>query len=102
MKLQLQPNEQVIKASNSNHVLEDHSIDGKLVLTNQKRIYFKPSKSENDCFDFTLETKHISDVMYFNSGLFTKGMRLITAEGKDLKFKIKGRESWVKTLSQMI
>ena len=102
MKLQLQPNEQVIKASDSNQLLEENLINGKLVLTNQKRLYFKCQREVNDKFDKTLNTRDISDVMYFKAGLFSKGLRLITVEGDDLRFKLKGLDSWIKALSGMI
>ena len=102
MKLKLQPNEQVIKASDTNHMTEKETVEGKLVLTNQKRLYFKTQNDALNAFDRTLTTKEIRDVMYFKSGLFSKGLRLVTVEGDDLRFKLKGRESWAKTLSGMI
>ncbi|MDZ7776467.1 MAG: GRAM domain-containing protein [Bacteroidales bacterium] len=102
MRLQLQPNEQVIKAGDSNHVSEAKTVDGKLILTNQKRVYFKPTEIGYDSFDLQLEANQIRDVMYFKSGLFSKGLRLITQEGEDLRFKVKGCESWAKALSKII
>lgn len=102
MKLQLQPNEQVIKAGDSNQLAEAEKVDGKLILTNQKRVYFKSTEVGYDSFDLQLEANQIQDVMYFKSGLFSKGLRLITKEGDDLRFKIKSCESWAKALSKMI
>jgi len=103
MKLQLQPNEQVIKASDTNHFLtNEETIDGKLVLTNQKRLYFKSGEERGDQFDKTLSMQEIRDVMYFKTGLFSKGLRLLTANGDDLRFKLKGLDSWAKALTGMI
>lgn len=102
MKLKLQPNEQVIKASDTNQLLDENMINGKLVLTNQKRLYFKTQQESQQEFDKTLATSEISDVMYFKTGLFSKGLRLLTIGGDDLRFKLKGKESWAKTLTQMI
>ena len=102
MKLNLQPNEQVIKASDTNQLLDENMINGKLVLTNQKRLYFKTLQESQKQFEKTLAASEIRDVMYFKTGLFSKGLRLLTVNGDDLKFKLKGRESWAKTLSGMI
>ena len=102
MKLNLQPNEQVIKASDTNQLLDENMINGKLVLTNQKRLYFKTLQESQKQFEKTLAANEIRDVMYFKTGLFSKGLRLLTVNGDDLKFKLKGRESWAKTLSGMI
>ena len=102
MKLKLQPNEQVIKASDTNQLLDENMVNGKLVLTNQKRLYFKTQQESQKQFEKTLAASEIQDVMYFKTGLFSKGLRLLTVDGDDLKFKLKGHESWAKTLSGMI
>ena len=50
MKIDLKPNEQVIKAGNSKY-MNGTTVDGKFILTNQ-RIYFKPaSESDSKCGD---------------------------------------------------
>ena len=43
MKIEMNPNEMVIKAGDSNQVLNGNSIKGKLILTTQ-RLFFKASE----------------------------------------------------------
>lgn len=62
MKLNLQPNAQVIKASDTDHMTEKESVEGKLVLTNQKRLYFKLQNEALIAFDRILTTKKIKHV----------------------------------------
>ena len=44
MKIDMNPNEMVIKAGDGSHVSNGNTIKGKLILTNQ-RLYFKPENN---------------------------------------------------------
>lgn len=100
MKITMQPNEQVIKASDTTLLDNKNSIAGKLILTNQ-RIYFKaePNGSHHD--DIAIEPSDIRDVMLFNDRMFfPQGLSIITNE-KENKFRIKNREAWSKMIVKM-
>jgi len=43
MTVKLYPNEVVLKAGDTNQVIENNTVDGKLIVTNQ-RIYFKTER----------------------------------------------------------
>ena len=102
MKLKLQPNEQVIKASDINRLFEESMINGKLVLTNQKRLYFKTQQESQKQLEKILAASEIRDIMYFKTGLFSKGLCLLSINGDVLRFKLKAHESLAKTLPRMI
>jgi len=99
MKIDLKPNELVVKADDSQHIYEERKVLGKLILTNQ-RIYFH--SPENTDFNMEITPAEIEEVMYFNTNLFSSnGLNIITKEGNELKFKIKKRDSWGKAINQM-
>ena len=99
MKIDLKPNEQVIKATDSQY-MNGSTVDGKLILTNQ-RIYFKPS---NDGTDYNLEIMplDIREVIPFKTGFFSnKGLNIIQKDGLELNFKLNDRDAWCKLVNQM-
>lgn len=99
MKVDLKPNELVVKAGDSQHLNEETKVGGKLILTNQ-RIYFKSPQDER--FDMEILPTDIEEVMYFKTNLLSSdGINIITKEGRQLKFKIKQRNSWGKAINQM-
>jgi hypothetical protein len=99
MKVDLKPNEVVVKASNTQHLNDEKTVQGKLILTNQ-RVYFK--SPEHNSFDMEILPRDIEEVIYFNTNmLFPNGLNIITKEGQQLKFKIKQRDSWGKAINQM-
>jgi len=99
MKVDLKPNEVVVKASDSHHLNEEKKVSGKLILTNQ-RVYFK-SPGNND-FNMEILPNEIEEIIYFNTSmLFPNGLNIVTKEGEQLKFKIKKRDSWGKAINQM-
>ena len=101
MKVDLKPNEVVIKAGDTNHLIIDEKIKGKLILTNQ-RIYFKALNGNAGKLDFELLPKEISEVMVFNTNMFlSNGLSFITKDGRELKFTIKKRDSWCKMINNM-
>lgn len=102
MKIDLKANEMVVKATDSNRLVsESEKIKGKLILTNQ-RIYFKGLNGNAGKYDMEIEPKTIQDVLYFNSSfLFRNGLNLVTREGKELRFTLKGRSSWGEMIANM-
>lgn len=99
MKIDLKPNEVVVKASDSKHINGKGDIQGKLILTNQ-RVYFK--SPEDQTYNMEIMPRDIEEVIYFNTGMFSSnGLNIVTKEGSQLKFKIKKRDSWGKAINQM-
>ncbi len=97
MKIDLKPNEMVVKASNSTY-LNGQKIYGKLILTNQ-RIYFK---SDVESYNQEIEPKEIQEVIPFKTGFFTNnGLNIVRKDGKELNFKVKDRDTWCKLVNQM-
>ncbi|MBS3774512.1 MAG: hypothetical protein KGY70_04965 [Bacteroidales bacterium] len=99
MKVNLKPNEIVVKAGDSQHLNGKGKITGKLILTNQ-RVYFKsPEKSE---YNMEIVPTEIEEVIFFNTSAFSSnGLNIVTRAGEELKFKIKQRDSWGKAINQM-
>lgn len=99
MKIDLKPNELVVKAGDTQHLDDEKKVGGKLILTNQ-RIYFH--SPENREFSMEIMPSEIEEVMCFNTSFFSSnGLNIITKEGKELKFKIKKRNAWSKAINQM-
>lgn len=97
MKIDLKPNEMVVKASNSTY-LNGQKINGKLILTNQ-RIYFK---SEYESYNQEIVPEEIREVIPFKTGFFSdNGLNIVRKDGKELNFKIKDRDTWCKLVNQM-
>ena len=100
MKIDLKPNEQVIKAGNSKYV-NGTTVDGKLILTNQ-RIYFKPASESDSKCDMEIVPEEIKEVIPFKTGFFSdNGLNIVKKDGKELNFKIKERDAWCKLVNQM-
>ncbi len=99
MKIDLKPNEVVVKAGDTQHLNSHETVGGKLILTNQ-RVYFK-SEEKNE-YNMEIMPKEIEEIMYFKTNFLSpNGLNIITKEGKQLKFKIKKRDSWGKAINQM-
>jgi hypothetical protein len=95
MKIDLKANEMVVKATDSNYLLNKSTkITGKLILTNQ-RIYFKSTNGHTGKYDLEIDPKSIKEVMFFNPGIFVRsGLSLIISHGDELKFTLKNRSEW--------
>ena len=101
MKVELKPNEVVVKAGDTNHLLENEKVKGKLILTNQ-RLYFKSLNLDMTKSNFELLPADISEVMVFNVfSLSGNGLSLITRDGRELKFMIKKRDDWCRMINGM-
>ena len=99
MKVDLNPNEQVIKAGEAQH-LNGNKTSGKLIATNQ-RICFK-SHSELSGSVIEILPSTIREVLPFRtSWLVSNGLNIITKEGKEWMFLVKGRGDWEKLINSM-
>lgn len=101
MVVDLKANELVLKAGDSNLCADESTIDGKLILTNQ-RVYFK-TKNENFAhFNMEILPSQIKEIIYFNTlKIFPNGLNIILKEGTELKFKIGDRNSWGQALNRI-
>lgn len=94
MKIDMNPNEMVIKAGDSDHISNGTTIKGKLILTNQ-RLYFKPEINGINHSDVEIWPDDIRDVMFYNNRLiFSNGLNIITKDGNENKFLVKDRADW--------
>jgi hypothetical protein len=101
MTVKLNANEVVLKAGDTNQVVENQTIDGKLIVTNQ-RIYFKTLNSESENFNFEILFDNIKEVIYFSKGLFApKGLNVVTRDGQTLCFPLKKRDEIGQLINSM-
>lgn len=92
MKINLKPNELVVKASDIK--LESGDIN-KLVLTNQNRIYFTLNNEIKETIS------NIKDILYFDKNIFNKNGVIIITDENQYKFTIKNRNKWEKLFSSI-
>jgi len=91
----------VIKAGDTNQVVGSDTIEGKLIVTNQ-RIYFKTLKEETERFNLEIMFENILEIIYFNRGLFSvKGLNVITRDGRCLSFPLRKRDEFGQLINKM-
>ncbi len=101
MTVKLYPNEVVLKAGDTNQVVDSTKVDGKLIVTNQ-RIYFRPLKQELESFKLEILFDNILEVIFFGNGLFsTKGLNVVTRDGKNFIFPLKKRDEIGQMINKM-
>lgn len=101
MTVDLYANEVVIKAGDTTQVVNDKKIEGKLIVTNQ-RVYFKTIDSSHHNFNLEIIPENISEVIYYGKGLFSsKGLELITLDGKNHSFPLKKRDEIGQLINSM-
>ena len=101
MTVKLNPNEVVIKAGDTNQVVGKETIEGKLIVTNQ-RLYFKTMKEETERFNLEIMFENILEVIYFNRGLFSvKGLNVITRDGRCISFPLRKRDEFGQLINRM-
>lgn len=92
MTVKLNANEVVLKAGDTNQVVENKTIEGKLIVTNQ-RIYFKSIKDDTTRFNLEILFDNIMEVIFFGKGFFSiKGLNIVTRDGKNYTFPLKKRD----------
>ena len=101
MTVKLYPNEVVLKAGDTNQVVENKTINGKLIVTNQ-RIYFKTLEEETEKFNLEILFENIIEVIYYNTGLFApKGLKVVTRDGNNHRFPLKKRDEIGQLINSM-
>ena len=101
MTVKLNANEVVLKAGDTNQVFDNSTIEGKLIVTNQ-RIYFKTLKEETEKFNLEILFDNILEVIYFSRGLFpVKGLNVITRDGTCHSFPLKKRDEIGQLINSM-
>jgi hypothetical protein len=92
MTVKLNPNEVVLKAGDTNQIVDNQRIDGKLIVTNQ-RIYFRTLKEELAAFNLEILFDNILEVLFYQKGFFSgKGINVVTRDGRNLSFPLKKRD----------
>jgi hypothetical protein len=101
MTVKLAANEVVLKAGDTNQVVENKTIEGKLIVTNQ-RIYFKPLSEEMEKFNLEILFGNILEVIFYGKGFFSaKGLNVLTRDGKSLMFPLKKRDEIGQLINKM-
>ncbi|MCX6333170.1 MAG: hypothetical protein NT092_02575 [Bacteroidia bacterium] len=92
MTVKLNPNEVVLKAGDTNQVVDNQKVGGKLIVTNQ-RIYFKTLKEDTERFNLEIFFDNILEVIFYQNGIFSaRGINVITRDGKSHIFPLKKRD----------
>jgi hypothetical protein len=101
MTVKLNANEVVLKAGDTNQVVENNKVEGKLIVTNQ-RIYFKALQQEMENFNLEILFDNILEVIYYSKGLFSvKGLNVVTRDGKSHIFPLKKRDEIGQLINKM-
>jgi len=101
MTVKLNSNEVVLKAGDTNQVVNNNTVEGKLIVTNQ-RIYFKTLKEETEKFNLEILFDNILEVIYFSKGFFSaKGLNVVTRDGKCHSFPLKKRDEIGQVINKM-
>jgi len=101
MTVKLYANEVVLKAGNTNRLIENNKVDGKLIVTNQ-RLYFKTINEETDRFNLEILFENILEVIFFGKGIFSvKGLNVVIRDGKSHCFPLKQRDEIGQLINKM-
>lgn len=102
MTVKLNPNEVVLKAGDTNQLIDNNVINGKLIVTNQ-RIYFRTISSEWEKFNIEILFENIREVIYYSKGFLfpEKGLNVITVDGRNHAFPLKKRDEIGSLINKM-
>lgn len=101
MTVQLNPNEIVLKAGDTNQIIDNQKVDGKIIVTNQ-RIYFKTLDALKNNFNFEILFDNILEVIFYNKNLsFVKGINVVTRDGKSHTFPLRKRDEIGQLINKM-
>ena len=101
MTVKLNANEVVLKAGDTNQVIDHYKVDGKLIVTNQ-RVYFKTVSQEFEKHNLEILFDNILEVIFFGNGLFSvKGLNVVTRDGKCFTFPLKKRDEIGQLINKM-
>jgi hypothetical protein len=101
MTVKLNANEVVLNAGDTNQLIDNNKVEGKLIVTNQ-RIYFKALQQEMENFNLEILFDNILEVIYYSKGLFAiKGLNVVTRDGKSHSFPLKKRDEIGQLINKM-
>ena len=101
MTVKLNSNEVVLKAGDTNQVVDNKTVSGKLIVTNQ-RIYFKPLADDASIFNLEILFENILEVIFYSKGLFAlKGLNIVTRDGRSYSFPLKRRDEIGQLINKM-
>jgi hypothetical protein len=101
MTVKLNANEVVLNAGDTNQVIDNNKVEGKLIVTNQ-RIYFKALTQEAEKFNLEILFDNILEVIFYSKGLFAvKGLNVVTRDGKSHSFPLKKRDEIGQLINKM-
>ena len=101
MTVKLNANEVVLKAGDTNQNIDSITVEGKLIVTNQ-RIYFKAVEEETEKFNLEILFDNILEVIYYSNGFFAaKGLNVVTRDGKSHMFPLKKRDEIGQLINKM-
>jgi len=101
MTVKLNANEVVLKAGDTNQVKENMTIEGKLIVTNQ-RLYFKPVTDGLEKFNLEILFENILEVIFYSKGFFSvKGLNVVTRDGQSHMFPLKKRDEMGQLINKM-
>lgn len=102
MTVKLYANEVVLKAGDTNQVIDNNTVEGKLIVTNQ-RIYFKTLKEETEKFNLEILFDNILEVIFYSKGMLfgVKGLNVITRDGRSFNFPLKKRDEIGQLINRM-
>lgn len=101
MTVKLNANEVVLKAGDTNQVVDSIKVEGKLIVTNQ-RIYFKAIKQEMENFNLEILFENIMEVIFYGNGFFsTKGLNVVTRDGRSHMFPLQKRDEIGQLINKM-
>ena len=101
MTVKLNANEVVLNAGDTNQVIDNNKVEGKLIVTNQ-RIYFKALTQEAEKFNLEILFDNILEVIFYRKGLFSvKGLNVVTRDGKSHSFPLKKRDEIGQLINKM-
>jgi len=100
MKIDLQPNELVVKAGDT-QFLNGKNVNGKLIVTNQ-RIYFEAIHTDDKHYNLRIDPETIREVLPFNTYIILPdGLNIVRKSGEYLRFRVKNRGKWESMINRM-
>ena len=102
MTVKLNANEVVLKAGDTNRLINNCTVEGKLIVTNQ-RIYFKTLNEDTEKFNIENLFDNILEVIYYSKGLLfgIKGLNVVTKDGISHAFPLKKRDEIGQLINKM-
>jgi len=101
MVVDLKANEMVIKAADSHQVIDNQSVKGKFIVTNQ-RIYFISEEEKSAYANREINPDQILEVIYITGKkFFSKGLNVVTKNGDNHLFLLTKRNEFGQLINKM-